>query len=127
MWGGGIVAFDSGMVIPISKTKRIEENINKLLPILKNKQVALWGMSNLGKFALKVLDTKGIKPVLLIDNKLAEEESTYSFQDALRARNPANTVVLVATTLPTYQKILQEDVCAPFVDGQQIYCLCDNV
>ena len=98
----------------------------RLLSILKKKQVVLWGLSNLGKFALSLLDNKGIKPVLLIDNKLANKESAFSFQDALSEYDPKDTIVLVATTLPTYQKILSEKVCAPFIDGQQIFCVCCN-
>jgi hypothetical protein len=125
-FGGYVTNFRSGIIIRLTDTKRTERNMARLLPLMQDKDVILWGMALMGQFALVRLRQKGIFPKALVDNKLAIEDDKYCRQDVLKEYDPKTTIILVATTFPTFEKILKEDVCTPFAEQNAIYCLCEN-
>ncbi len=125
-FGGEVVSFESGFVVPFKEIKQISHAIQQLSLLLRNKEVVLWGMGNRGQFALKLLNKLSIYPRYFIDNTLFKQNKAYKTQNILCDLSPEDTIVLVATSYSTYLKIMREDICKRYVKSSHLYCLLEK-
>lgn len=123
-FGGKIMNFQNGIIIPIREAKIIDCNLSKISKTISNKDIVLWGYSSFGKYVEKQLKTIFSKECkYIIDNKLCESNKNCVNDQVLQELDIDNVIILVSTSIENYCKIIAQNNVKTFVDNGKLLCL----
>jgi len=117
-FGGKVVEFCNGFVIPMKEVR----SINKCLEQNKEKffrnKVIVWGAGMFGKYVLKQLTERmGITIERVIDNKLAKSSDKYCAEGILDIYDPERTAVIVTTNEECFESIAKQENCKKYIQN----------
>ena len=122
-FGGKLVEFDNGVIIPFKIISEIDIFIKNNRNIFENKKLLIWGAAQYGKYLIYCMDQLSIRVSCVIDNKLSCSDNNYMKEDVLWAYDPQNTIVIVTTSIDNYEKIAQQQICNKFVENNSLISL----
>lgn len=109
LFGGNLVAFRCGFVIPIRELKIIEINLKKYEDEIAKKEIVVWGMGKYGKYIKRRIGEVFSKKVsICIDNKLAEDYEEYKKDDILNVLDSDNYIVLISICKENLYSVLSQ-------------------
>lgn len=121
--GGKLVEFDSSVIIPFYITKKIDIFLKNNFGLLSKSNVIIWGAGCKGKYLLNRIRDLEIIVSCIIDNKLSDESDIYVKDDILEKYEPADTIIVVTTSIENYKKIIKQDNCMEFVENKSFICI----
>lgn len=116
-FGGRIIEYNDGFIIPIKEIRNIQRNLNFLSRKLYGKKVIVWGAGAFGQYVLKELTTKmHVMINEIIDNGLSNKKNTYKTEAILENYEAEDTIILITMSEETFTRIKQQNNCKRFVE-----------
>ena len=108
-FGGKIVEYPCGFVIHKSEADQIEKTLESAMS-RERKNIVVWGAGWAGRYAVKIVKERYNKTISYwIDNKLSDDDNTYSKERVLDDLDEKDTIIIVAMREQTYRSVLGQD------------------
>lgn len=120
-FGGKIVTFQNGFIIPMKEMRAIERNLCEFDHKFGDVDIVLWGYTSFGKYVQRRLKERFSRHCsYIIDNKLCKEETICMSEQILGELDPEQICILVCTDDANYGKIIAQENVLEFVRAKRI-------
>ncbi len=120
-FGGNIVSFQNGFVIPFSELQKIDKKLKTYYLEIEQADICLWGYSHFGKYTEEFLSKKFHKKCKwVIDNKLCLVDD-HCFNDSiLHEIDEKKCLVLLTVSKEHYTEIIQNKQFERYIVNNRI-------